>query len=124
MFTGLPYPPADYHICPCCGTEFGNDDAHFTHQQLREMWIGDGAHWFFGNPPPLWNPQMQLVNAGFGVYVTAPAQTTVVGELSNLPSPANLPSFYSDFRVASATAISEPIRIEYGAANLELAEVA
>jgi len=27
FFDELPYPPRDYHICPCCGTEFGNDDA-------------------------------------------------------------------------------------------------
>ena len=61
MFPGLPYPPRDYHICPCCSTEFGNDDAEFSHIQLREMWIGNGAFWFFGNPPPRWNPWMQLV---------------------------------------------------------------
>ena len=39
MFDRLPYPPADYHICPCCGTEFGNDDAEFSHDQLRELAI-------------------------------------------------------------------------------------
>ncbi len=48
FYAKLPYPPRDYHICPCCGTEFGNDDAEFSHDQLREMSIAGGANWFFG----------------------------------------------------------------------------
>jgi len=63
-YNALPYPPADYHICPCCGTEFGNDDEDFSHEQLREMWVTSGAHWFFGNPPPGWNWFIQLYEAG------------------------------------------------------------
>jgi hypothetical protein len=82
MFDGLPYPPRDYHICPCCGTEFGTDDMRFSHAQLREMWAGNGAFWFFGNPPPDWNPWMQLINGGqaqavpfqVGVRIEASAQ--------------------------------------------------
>jgi hypothetical protein len=65
MYDALPYPPTDYHICPCCGTEFGNDDEDFSHEQLREMWITSGVHWFFGNPPPDWNWFIQLYGAGF-----------------------------------------------------------
>lgn len=64
MYAGLPYPPVDYHICPCCSTEFGNDDAEFTHAQLREAWIAGGAHWFFGRAPESWNPWMQLISGG------------------------------------------------------------
>jgi hypothetical protein len=64
MFRNLPYPPSDYHICPCCGTEFGNDDVEFSHEQLREMWIAAGAHWFFGRAPDHWNPWIQLFEAG------------------------------------------------------------
>ena len=64
LFGNLPYPARDYHICPCCGTEFGNDDARFTHEQLREAWIAGGARWFFGRPPERWNPWIQLVNHG------------------------------------------------------------
>lgn len=60
----LPYPPQDYHICPCCGTEFGNDDIDVTHEQLREMWIATGAEWFFRNPPANWNPYLQLSAVG------------------------------------------------------------
>ncbi len=72
MFGGLPYPPADYHICPCCATEFGNDDAEFSHEQLREMWIGAGMQWFFGSPPPEWKPWAQLLD-GLGMTVTIKA---------------------------------------------------
>lgn len=50
-FASLPYPPNDNHICPCCSTEFGNDDVDYSHSQLREMWIAAGARWFFGRPP-------------------------------------------------------------------------
>lgn len=64
MYNELPYPPADYHVCPCCGTEFGNDDAEFSHVQLREMWIASGGRWFFGNPPPGWNWVGQFFKAG------------------------------------------------------------
>jgi hypothetical protein len=69
VFPDLPYPPRDYHICPCCGTEFGNDDSRFSHAQLREMWIAGGAQWFFGKPPQPWNPWLQLIQGGFRVDV-------------------------------------------------------
>lgn len=64
-YPSLPYPPANYHICPCCSTEFGNDDADYSHAQLREMWIAGGASWFFGHAPEHWNPWTQLISAGF-----------------------------------------------------------
>jgi hypothetical protein len=70
MFDRLPYPAADYHICPCCGTEFGSDDARFSHSQLRDMWLASGAFWFFGKAPLGWNPWTQLINGGFGSSVT------------------------------------------------------
>lgn len=65
FFDRMPYPPRNYHICPCCGTEFGNDDSHFTHKQLREMWIASGAHWFFGEAPDEWESMkwLQLASA-------------------------------------------------------------
>jgi len=68
----LPYPPQDYNICPCCSTEFGNDDAIYSHRQLLGMWIAGGANWFFGKAPENWNPWMQLLNAGLGTYVPKP----------------------------------------------------
>lgn len=36
----------DWHICPCCGTEFGYDDAGRTHAELRRRWIDGGMKWW------------------------------------------------------------------------------
>jgi hypothetical protein len=74
-FAALPYPPSDYHVCPCCSTEFGSDDADYTHDQLREMWIAGGASWFFGQVPEGWNPWTQLILAGLTGYVPADTQS-------------------------------------------------
>lgn len=63
-YTALPYPPNDYNICPCCGTEFGNDDSFMSHEELRRAWIAQGARWFFGQAPMGWNPYLQLIVAG------------------------------------------------------------
>ncbi len=67
FYDALPYPPEGYHICPCCGTEFGNDDAEFSYAELRDKWIRGGAHWFFGQPPRNWSPWAQLASKSFGV---------------------------------------------------------
>lgn len=74
-FARLPYPPRDYHICPCCGTEFGADDAEYSYKQLREMWIAGGANWFFGRAPSPWNPWMQLILGGHAADVPPFAQS-------------------------------------------------
>lgn len=100
LYVEMPYPPADYDICPCCGTEFGNDDADFSYEQLRERWIRSGARWFFGNPPPGWNPWMQLIHAGLGV-----------------------PRIYSDLR-SESEAISEPTEINFRTEDYPLCAVA
>ncbi len=68
-YKNLPYPPRDYNICPCCSTEFGNDDAVYSHRQLLGMWIAGGANWFFGRAPEHWNPWLQLIEGGLGMYV-------------------------------------------------------
>jgi len=65
-YDNLSHPPRDYMICPCCGTEFGNDDFELSHNELRKEWILDGARWFSDHtpPPPGWNPTTQLIKAG------------------------------------------------------------
>jgi hypothetical protein len=73
FYDQMPYPPEDYHICPCCGTEFENDDAEYSYAELRCQWILGGALWFYEQPPQNWNAAAQLAKAGFGVH------TTVVG---------------------------------------------
>jgi hypothetical protein len=64
FFDQMPYPPRDYDICPCCGTEFGNDDVEYSLEELRNAWVADGAQWFYGQPPADWNPWLQLIDGG------------------------------------------------------------
>jgi hypothetical protein len=66
-FAELRVPPSDFSICPSCGTEFGYDDSSLTHEQLRNIWIASGAHWFAVDEwqiPQHWNPFVQLAQAG------------------------------------------------------------
>ena len=102
MYAEMPYPPAEYDICPCCGTEFGNDDADLSYEQLRERWIRCGARWFFGNPPLGWNPWMQLIHAGLVMSV---------------------PWFHTDFR-SQSEAISVPTEIKLLEEDYSLSAVA
>ena len=64
-YPSLPFPPTNYYICPCCGTEFGNDDEDRTHAELRADWIAGGLPWFFREPPVDWNPIWQLIVGGY-----------------------------------------------------------
>lgn len=61
-------PPEGYYICPCCGTEFENDDRLKTHIELTRQWVANGVQWFSRATvqPEDWNPISQLVNAGLG----------------------------------------------------------
>jgi hypothetical protein len=62
----LEFPPANFSICACCGTEFGYDDRLLTHYQLRERWIVRGCIWFDeGERKPIgWNAYVQMMSAG------------------------------------------------------------
>lgn len=50
-------------ICPSCGTQFGLDDRRVSHEDLRAVWIGDGARWFSDStsPPAEWNARAQVL---------------------------------------------------------------
>jgi hypothetical protein len=71
-FAGLTEPPYDsagcasFDICPCCGTEFGYDDATKSHGELRKDWLAAGASWRSKaqGPPPNWDPLTQLRESG------------------------------------------------------------
>jgi hypothetical protein len=71
-YPDLDEPPYDefgcssFAICPCCGTEFGYDDAATSHEELRRRWVADGARWFSRAtpPPPHWSAAEQLEQAG------------------------------------------------------------
>lgn len=71
LYPDMPYPPNEYNICPCCGTEFGSDDAFLTHAQLRDRWVLNGAPWFFREPPANWSPWIQLLIGGHPESVPA-----------------------------------------------------
>jgi hypothetical protein len=60
----LEFPPRNYSICACCGTEFGYDDRVFSHAQLTKKWVDRKCPWFDeGEPKPLgWNAYMQLID--------------------------------------------------------------
>ena len=71
-FRGLSEPAYDEHggasfeICPCCGTEFGYDDAGRSHYELRLRWIAAGSPWSDRDisPPADWNALRQMQEAG------------------------------------------------------------
>jgi hypothetical protein len=64
-FDNLPYPPENHNICPCCGTQFGYDDATKSHEELRLLWLESGANWWSETqaPPLGWDPIVQLLAA-------------------------------------------------------------
>jgi len=71
-YAGLDRLPCDdhgllfYDGCPCCGTEFGYTDRVATHLQLRRWWIARGMPWSCDAiaPPPAWDPEKQIRDAG------------------------------------------------------------
>jgi hypothetical protein len=80
-YNNLPDPPADYEICPSCGTEFGYDDFTFSYENLRRKWLAAGAKWHSRrvSPPANWKPYQQLLDAGKGYEKVAPdGEPTIV----------------------------------------------
>jgi hypothetical protein len=73
---GMTHEPANYHICPSCGTEFGLHDQNATIEELRNAWIRTGPQWWSqtDEPPSNWNPHLQLAN----LKLSATAGTLVV----------------------------------------------
>lgn len=66
---GMPHPPKPYNICPCCGVEYGVDDAFESPSELRERWLEAGAPWFsdvtpHAKPQP-WDLYEQLLGIGY-----------------------------------------------------------
>lgn len=72
-YSELDEPPYDletnapsFNICPCCGCEYGYDDA--TPQaktNYRKKWIAQGANWFKPDRKPVsWDLELQLKRIG------------------------------------------------------------
>jgi hypothetical protein len=59
---GMEDEPANYHICPSCGTEFGLHDQNATVEDLRAAWIKTGPKWWSKTDPQPsnWDPLAQL----------------------------------------------------------------
>lgn len=59
---GLDGRTPSYEYCPCCGVEFGYQDATpLGAQTHRAKWLNDGANWKEPEAKPLdWNPAAQL----------------------------------------------------------------
>ncbi|MGK9234648.1 hypothetical protein KXS07_17825 [Inquilinus limosus] len=56
---------ATFEICPCCGIEFGYDDATTSHSELRARWIAGGKRWWSERErPPGWDADAQLARIG------------------------------------------------------------
>jgi len=81
-------PPRDFNICPSCGTEFGYDDISMTHEELRRLWLDEGAQWWSEaqKKPAGWDPYNQLISAGLVVRHSAPS-TTITKSVSTEPLP-------------------------------------
>lgn len=73
-------PPANYRICPSCGTEFGVHDVNATIAELRESWLATGAQWWSKvDPIPAnWDPIAQLERAGIAVKRQPSSQPSAV----------------------------------------------
>src|SRR5437868_12950436 len=67
-YPDLEDPPADFEICPSCGTEFGYSDIARTYDDLRDRWLATGPRWYsrVTPQPPNWNGHDQLYRAGLG----------------------------------------------------------
>lgn len=76
----MPFPPNRHNICPCCGIEYGVDDALDSYEKLRDDWLLAGAPWFSTLEPyvrPLdWNAWDQLDRAGYTYSVPRPESST------------------------------------------------
>jgi hypothetical protein len=86
---------SDFNICPSCGVEFGIDTVGHTYEELREVWVDNGALWSsdVDRQPEDWNPWLQLILAGHGSAVPFVATTIhmpqphiVSSEVSNIAS--------------------------------------
>jgi transcriptional regulator with XRE-family HTH domain len=64
----LTNPPANFNVCPCCGTEFEADDFDRSHKEVRGEWIEKDMPWFSRSTlqPKNWSGYRQLLIANHG----------------------------------------------------------
>jgi hypothetical protein len=91
-FNQLRDAPANFTICPCCGTEFELDDAFATHAELQAAWVSKGARWWSRSdlPPEGWNANTQLRNIASSLSPAWHMVLTMVGSsVLSLPTLAS-----------------------------------
>src|ERR1700674_3401585 len=68
---GMEDQPANYNICPSCGTEFGVHDVNASILSLRQNWLNTGPRWWSTTDPepPNWAPLKQLARYLIGVRI-------------------------------------------------------
>jgi hypothetical protein len=88
-YNAMKKPPADHSICPCCGVEFGLDDAgpaliDEIHAGLRRRWLTQGMKWHsqYLHAPSGWNAIDQLVAAG--LYSDLPKLPSLIAANANI----------------------------------------
>ncbi len=105
----LRYPPADYTICPSCGTEFGNTDFEYTWEELRNMWIRGGYQWHSRvvHRPRDWNPMKQLEHIVSPVAIPTRVSMFAVSIPENIAKiPAGTFTFRFNARLVEGTSAS------------------
>ncbi|RBP15900.1 hypothetical protein DFR50_107170 [Roseiarcus fermentans] len=90
-YDGLEEPAYDdvgapsYEICPCCGIEFGYEDASRSHESLREEWIAKGMPWWADDkPPPGWDPVQQVRSLTEGPGIDGATITPPIDEVGTV----------------------------------------
>jgi hypothetical protein len=92
----LEFPPFDYTICACCGTEFGYDDRALTHAQLTQNWVARHCPWFDDgeSKPAGWNPHLQLIDGGLKWAVPKFSYSlNLQANITIKPTDVNAPTF-------------------------------
>lgn len=89
---GYPVEVYDFNICPSCGVEFGVDTISHSYDELRTIWVENGALWSSSvDPIPNgWDAYRQLIESGHGdaVPLVRPPKPHVVSGMANLsPTP-------------------------------------
>lgn len=101
-YTKLEFPPTNYSICACCGTEFGYDDRVLSHPELTKEWVHQGCPWFDqGEPKPVgWNAYLQLIVGGLGWAVPTFVDGVQLQENLNVKSKRTLRQNETEFEFA------------------------
>jgi hypothetical protein len=101
--------PENYNICPCCGTEFDNNDANTSISNLRTAWLKSGLKWWspVDEPPCDWDPYQQLnwLVDRYGAFPVLPGGiTALVGRAQTFSAqPAQTGTLQGDATLARQT---------------------